>query len=197
MAAYAPMTTRMSRVLLELVALGCLLGLTSSATWTIDVDATRATLRSVQGLSVFVETFGPDMQQGGLSKQQLTTDTELRLRQAGIPVLPQANVPGVPGAAFLYLDLNIIRVGEFPIVAYSVSVSVHQAAFLASDSSSALVATWDVRAVGNAGFQRLSSIRSNVQDLVDQFINAYLSVHPRPAASTPPPASVPQPLRAR
>ena len=47
----------------------------------------------------------------------------------------------------------------------------------------ASVSTWSVHAVGTTDRTRLDFIRNTVKDYLDRFINAYLSVHPRPTGS--------------
>jgi hypothetical protein len=39
--------------------------------------------------------------------------------------------------------------------------------------------TWDVAELGTVGRVNLRSIRERIKDLVDMFINAYLSVNPK------------------
>jgi hypothetical protein len=97
MTPYAQMTTRIYCVIMRLVVLWCLLGLVGIESWAMDTEDTRATLRGVEGVLVVVEDLGDDVEQAGLTRQQLQTDVELRVRQAGIRVLTRAEREGMPG----------------------------------------------------------------------------------------------------
>ena len=53
-----------------------------------DVDQeSRAVLRGLQGCEVVVENLRPEIERGGLTREQLQTDMELKFRMAGIKVL--------------------------------------------------------------------------------------------------------------
>jgi hypothetical protein len=68
---------------------------------------------------------------------------------------------------------------------FQITVELNQEASLKTDGSLATVATWSVMGLGSSGKAGLAFIRSSVRDRIDQFVNAYLSVHPRPADATP------------
>src|SRR2546428_542917 len=53
-------------------------------------------------------------------------------------------------------------------------------------------APWSTGSTGSVGMTRLDSLRNYVRDDVDEFINAYLSVHPRPAGSAAPSSTSPR-----
>jgi hypothetical protein len=55
-----------------------------------DGKSERDTLRNVTGVHVLIEELDPTTVQAGLSKEQIQTDVELRLRMAGIQVLDTA-----------------------------------------------------------------------------------------------------------
>jgi hypothetical protein len=119
--------------------------------------------------------------------QQIQTDVELRLRQVGIRVLTQDERRSVPGEPLLEVLVTSV-VNENGRCAYRSDVTVYQHAYmLETDTSSAIVSTWSVGSVVIVGLRNLfASVRRNVRDRVDQFINAYLSVNPRPAGSAAP-----------
>src|SRR5262249_26028512 len=58
----------------------------------------------------------------------------------------------------------------------------------------ATVSTWSVGKTGSIGLPLLAALRDSVKDSVEHFIDAYLSVHPRPAGNTTAPSS-PSPRR--
>ena len=70
-----------------------LLLLASTGAQGLDNENTRATLRGLNGVQVVVEDMmKPDIERDGLTRQQLQTDVELRLRKAGISGLDGTRV---------------------------------------------------------------------------------------------------------
>src|SRR5262249_21610567 len=63
-----------------------LLALFGTTSWAADSPSDRATLRGLPGVHVIVEPLEPDIESLGLTKTQLQTDVELRLRQHGLRV---------------------------------------------------------------------------------------------------------------
>ena len=55
----------------------------------MDGKETRKTLVGLSGVYVLVETIEDDVERDGLSRAQIQTDMELKLREAGIPVLTE------------------------------------------------------------------------------------------------------------
>src|SRR5512143_1148040 len=71
------------------LALGSvLLLLPAAAAWGQDSAAQRATLKGIAIVEVVVEAMDPVAEGDGLTRSQLKTDVELRLRQAAIAVGP-------------------------------------------------------------------------------------------------------------
>ena len=153
--------------------------------WAGDSPSARATLRGLEGVHVLVESLRPEVEQAGLTRQQLQTDVELRLRLAGIRVLTDEESRRTPGNPCLYVNVNVMLHSD-ALAAYSVEVALEQQAALEIDSSLAIVKTWDVGLIGTVGTARLDSIRNHLRDKIDKFINAYLSVHPRSAGNKTP-----------
>jgi hypothetical protein len=174
----------MGRVLIGLAVLWGMIGGAGGKSWAGDTERSRQTLRGVEGVYVLIEALEPEVERAGLTTQQLHTDVELRLRQAGIAVLTQEERRRTPGTPYLYVNVNVMPLsGGSPV--FQITVELNQEASLKTDGSLATVATWSVMGLGSSGKTGLAFIRSSVRDRVDQFINAYLSVHPRPADATP------------
>jgi hypothetical protein len=107
MAVHPHTTTRVCRVLIGLAVLWACPGLAGIASWAVDYETTRATLRGVVGVQVVVEDVSPDAERYGLNRQQFQTGAELQLRQAGLPVLTKAERFGIPGAPWLYVNIQV------------------------------------------------------------------------------------------
>jgi hypothetical protein len=126
------------------------------------------------------------MEGAGLSQQQLQTDVELQLRQAGLRVLMTEEWAQVPGRPWLYVNAQVLVIDN-DLAVYSIRVEVNQDAFLAAHDAFADVVTWDKGGIGATEMINLPlHVRNSLQDLVDAFIDAYLSVNPHPVDSTAP-----------
>jgi hypothetical protein len=99
--------------------------------------------------------------------------------------------PRTPGKPYLYINVHVMLHSN-GLVTYSTHLDLIQEASLATDGSLAFVSTWSVGAMGSVGSMHLSDIRGDVRDYVDRFINAYLSVHPRPTGITAPASASPR-----
>ena len=80
----------------------------------------RDTLKGLQGVLVFVEdSIKPEGKKYGLTKQQLKTDVELRLRQNAIRLLTKEEFRSTVGP-LLYVRLNIDINEEVEFIAYNI-----------------------------------------------------------------------------
>ena len=156
------------RILLTLALL-----LPTASAWGEDSAAQRATLQGVTVVEVVVEAMDPVAEQVGLTRSQLQTDVEARLRQAGIPVGPSLT-------GHLYVNVDTFKGGHGQTYAYNVSVQYIQQVVLARDPKTPFfAATWEVGGVGMFAADRLHEVRQDVANYVDQFIKAYLEQNPK------------------
>jgi hypothetical protein len=139
-----------------------------------DSDLERATLRGINEFSVVVEDPGLRVAEEGLRKDQIQADAELRLRKASIPITE------FKGGAFLYVSTNLVALKDGRGFAYSLKVSFDQTVVVVTNKVVTATSTWSVGSVGFAGSSVVTqSVREDIGDLVDRFINAYLSVNPK------------------
>ena len=136
-------------------------------------EESRRTLRGITGFYVTVRQLDPAVEKEGLTANQIRSDVELRLGSAGIKVLAREEVSQVPGKPLLSVDLAVgSKQGLYP---YALDIGVHQMARLQRDPTVTVHATtWSG---GTAGIAGLSGIREAVRDLLDEFINAWLSAN--------------------
>jgi hypothetical protein len=160
-----------------------ILGLAGGRSWAGDSELDRATLRGLQGVEVIVADIKPEGERAGLTRYQLQTDVELQLRQAGIPLLTSAERGHVPGKPLLEVHVHVVPRADGLLAAYAITVELYQVASLETDAFKATVSTWSVGATGSIDITLLATLRDSVRDYVDRFINAYLSVNPRPIGS--------------
>lgn len=157
------------------------LGLAGSPAVAMDTELSRSTLKGLRGVSVMIESLEPEVERDGLSRSTIETDVELKLRQAGITVVPPGDQKNSLGA-FLYVNVNAIQSSaNRGLYAYSVHVAVNQVVRLVRDREVRTVAaTWSTGTIVIVGATRISaSVRENVRDQVDRFVNAYLAVNPK------------------
>ena len=146
-----------------------------------DTELSRQTLSGLQGVWVSTGTLKlkPEIERDGLTKDQLQTDAELKLRMAGIKVLSLREVLITPGQPCLYIAPNISKYPYRPSgYFFSIFVCLEQDVFLVrSPNIKNNAITWSVSEYGIT--PELKTIREIIKNLVDKFINAYLSVNPK------------------
>ena len=156
------------------LALGIALPLLAAPAWGQDSAAQRATLKGVTIVEVVVEAMDPVAEQDGLTRSQLQTEVELRLRQAGITVGPTLT-------GHLYVNVDTVKSDHGQTYAYNVLIQYMQQVVLARDPKAPIFATtWETGGVSMIGADRLREVRQDVANYVDQFVKAYLEQNRRP-----------------
>jgi len=135
--------------------------------------AQRATLKGINSVEVVVEAIDPAAEHDGLTRSQLQTDVEERLRKAGITVGPTLT-------GHLYVNVDTEKGERGQLYAYNITVQYVQQVVLARDPKAPIFApTWDTGGVGIIVANRLRDVRQDVANYVDQFIKAYLEQNPK------------------
>ena len=142
-----------------------------------DTQVDRVTLTGLAAISVVVENVSPILDKSGLTTAAIETLSKARLRQAGIHVVPDANV-------YLYFRVTVGDPGASVPLPYIVELSLIQEVMLPRAIKTRMrmqCPTWSVRRLGVASIDRVpASVRDSVGDFVDQFIRAFRSVNPKP-----------------
>jgi len=169
-----------------------------------DTQESRETLRGITLVYVVIEGITPELEQNGMSANQLKTDVEIQLSRAGIDVITtvEERKSPEPFPAGLYVRVNALKSdmlkSGFDIDYYAISISVeltqrclplmHEPLSLLAkknidpsyvSSHSASASTWSTNNIYLAGEERIIAIRDCVRDLIDHFIKAYVSVNPK------------------
>jgi hypothetical protein len=145
-----------------------------------DDEYERQSLVGLKGVALLVEELGAEAEKAGLSRSTFQTDVELKLRQAGIRILSVEEQITTPGAPYLYLNVNVLKLQSGYV--YDAGLFLRQSVFLAPAPKTLILAatTWQALGVtGTIGPNNLGRIREKVKDLVDQFLNAYLAANPK------------------
>ena len=136
-------------------------------------------LRGLQGVRVRVEDIDPEAEQDSLTKSQIQMVVESEIRKAGIKVLTEEEWFSIPGSAILSVNVNTHKSSDGP---YSFNISlelVQRVASFRNPYFARLAPTWNTGSVGTVGASNLRNIYDSVKDMVDIFINDYLSVNPK------------------
>ncbi len=149
----------------------------------------KESLKGLSGLGVLVNVIedSPNLERDGLTKDQIQTDVELRLRRARMPVLTVEEVKELPRRPILLVTLIANRsdalsklLGE-NFYSFSIQIDCKQAARLNGmlNGRVLLVTTWSNGAVGMTSRRNIRSIRDSISDYVDKFLNDYLAANPK------------------
>jgi hypothetical protein len=140
----------------------------------------RESLRGLKGLEVVVEVIEPQAERLGLTRAQVQTDVELRLRKAGIRVLTEEEAER-QGSTYLYINITASEARDVPgLYSYLIDLSFRQRVILERDQSiRTIAATWNIASKGVVGANKLRNLREIVADYIDEFINDYLAANQR------------------
>jgi hypothetical protein len=175
-----------------------LLLLASTGAQGLDTEENRATLRGLNGVRVVVEAIEPNIEREGLTRQQILTDAELRLRKAGIRVLTEQERFSAPGRPWLCVRVLTYQVPGLMAYALTIEVQLYQNTSLErAPHLTVSTVTWSTSSIGAAGRIHVRNMYSLVTDRVDRVINAYLSVNPEQAGRALPPSQASPPTERR
>lgn len=131
-------------------------------------------LKGLSAVSVLVQDLSDGAKVLGLNKDDIQTDVELKLRLAGMRVVTEEEGFKLPGDPYLYVNVTL---PDTPRVA-SIAIELRQDAVLRRNSAIAhSVITWSSGAVISSPSAQI--IRDDFKDLVDKFLNDWLSVNPK------------------
>jgi len=149
-----------------------------------DDNYARFSLRGIPGVYVAVQPFAPEIEKNGLTAAQLRSDTELRLRAAGIGVLSRDEWSKTKGGPVCYVEVDIVndillsQALKADLYAYAITVELNQDVLLVRDTGiQTLSPTWSGSYLGITN--SLPRIRDKVRDLVEKFVEACLVVNPK------------------
>jgi hypothetical protein len=146
----------------------------------------RESLKGIQGFYVMAD-IGKVFEEIGLFGETIRTDAELKLRQAGIRVFALEETKAIPGNPAFYIYLMGLKqsdIRSFPLYLFRIDVYALQNARLERNNASyGWAPTWSEDYIGMRGSDNpdvvSKHIRDVTKDLIDRFINAYLSVNPK------------------
>ena len=134
-------------------------------------------LVGLEGVQVVVEGPGPEGERLGLSKNQIKTDVERRLRKAGIRVLTNQEQVETPGTPHLYVKISA-SINKMGIFDYSINVDLIEIV-TPFTGGTAFATVWETGEAGSVGLNNINQIQPRINSLVDRFINDYLAANPK------------------
>jgi hypothetical protein len=139
-----------------------------------DSQVDRVTLTGLPAISVVVEDFSAAAQKNGVATDAVDAEVTRRLRQAGIPITPDAD-------AYLYVHVTVADPGGASPLPYFVEVGLMQVVTLPRGVKARTpfqYETWSLNRLGLAAPSVLrSAVTDRVNEFVDQFIAAFKSVN--------------------
>jgi hypothetical protein len=165
------MTKRLATILLVTIFL---IVVSSPSIRAQDSNPHTVSLKGINAVSVLVEPPDDGAKTLGLTREAIQTDVELKLRLAGIRVVPKEEGIKLLGDPCLYVQVTVTNAAR----AANIEVELKQNALLQRNGDLVFgVATWDTGQVDqNATAQ---NIRDAIKDDIDEFLNAWLSVNPK------------------
>ena len=123
----------------------------------------KETLKGIKGVKVVVENLSEDATKGGLTKEQIQTDVEVKLRTAGIRIYDQSTASPeatsewlAKGGTCLYVRVSAQLSSLSPTIAVFTEVELEEEVRLYDDPSKVTVAAiWKAPShIGLAGTER-------------------------------------------
>jgi len=135
-------------------------------------------LRGLEECHVAVAPLKPEIEEDGLTRKPLLTETEQKFMKAGIKVLSRKEAVQVKGRPHFYLTAHVLKLPSGCYI-YKVSTEfVEDVLPFRKPHVLIRAAAWTQPDI--LGFScELSNISKTVQHMVDEFIDAYLSVSPK------------------
>ena len=142
-----------------------------SVTIADDNEYTRETLRGLEGVYVNVLVVD-EFKQAGLSEPQVRNDMETKLRTAGIRLVSKYGSFDLPGTTWLSVSVGGSYIKNIKHIPYTIRLALEQDVLIKRSSLSIKAGTWSITKSGI--IYRFENLRSKIDDMTNQFINAYL-----------------------
>lgn len=145
----------------------------------LDNEKTRASLRGIPGFYLVVEDLRVEIEEDGLTRNEIHRIAGEHLTAAGIRLLSGAEWEETPGSPWLYLYAHVMRRGhgDDRVYVFNISVEVKQRVNLAEkpDSEEIHATTWSRSILGRSAW--IEDIKKGVEACIHDFVEAYRSVN--------------------
>ena len=140
----------------------------------------QETLRGLPGVRLIVEKIDAEVERDGLTTDLVRTAAETRLQTAGIRLLSKDEATMTQGRPTIQIVVQTARSDS--LYAYCAEVSVWQemVPIHRQTSMPVWVRSWVTEnMVGIKSHNNIHVLKKTVEDLVDEFIRAYVAVNPK------------------
>ncbi len=167
-----------SRARLTIAQTAAFLILLTGTAWPLDGPQARATLKGISAIAVQVAALNPAAERAGLTREQLRTDVELRLRSAGVTVA--ASPSAETRSSYLSLLVATVTIGTPEVYSFAIQLELFQPVACCTPLIYAQAITWSDGGLGYSSAQDFhQSLLKAVGDTVDRFISAYREQNPK------------------
>lgn len=149
----------------------------------------RASLQGLKGIYVLIDGQFDDLIREGLTKDQLKTDVELQLRKARIKVLTEQEFETMPESPHLSITVSSSKgaigvsgsYSKTTFYAIGLLIQLHQDVILIRNPKMKISGvTWKTILTGwHEAKDVKNSVRENLKDGIDIFMNDYLTANPK------------------
>jgi hypothetical protein len=139
-------------------------------------------LKELEGVYIYVEPLVAEGEEKGISDLVLGAEVELRLREAGIPILyPDPDGQRALDKPTLYLQVTLILDEHVDECVYAIRLELTQTVKLERDENAPAfpAATWGVGGVGIGGRKWRQALIDDVVGFTDQFVESYIAANPQ------------------
>ena len=141
-------------------------------------DFQRETLQGLPGVWVVIEHMPPELAKAGVTSSDLQQETEEILRSAGLRILSQEECWQTPGMPWLYITVVVLKATDAIYAATIAAVLNQEVQLTRNPQMKTFGITWDAGThVGAVSTEQLPSIRRNIRELIDKFVEDYQAVN--------------------
>lgn len=138
----------------------------------------RESLRRLPGVEIIVETFLPEEEAAGFSRDAIRAGAEQVLQSNGIRILTSSERLQTQSEPFLYIKVNPFKHSGAEMYCLAIEVELHQAVSLINRPEQRMSGrTWNRVQVAIIGEQITDRVTELVEPLIKQFANDFLTVN--------------------
>jgi len=168
------------RIIIILCALTLLL-LTHTPLQAMDNNQTRRTLSGISGVHVVVEDLRLEIEEAGLTRDNIHKLAQDKLRIAEISVLNEGQWAETAGNPWLYVYAHVMkrRMVEEDVYIFNISLELKQKVLLVrtQERTPVFATTWSKSILGKSG--SLDDARMGIELCLEDFIEAFKSANGR------------------
>lgn len=143
-----------------------------------DNQISRASLRGIEEIYVYVEPLGAEIEKLGLNGDIIQEDIIGKLKASGIKILSRDEWLREAGNPHLYVIIRVLGLTNTKEFIYSIDIAFRQSVYpVINPIEIPDAVTWSTGGVIGIT-PRLEKIRTSVIDQVDEFIHAFFSINP-------------------